>query len=326
MKPSMKLGLDVMGGDFAPECTIEGAVKALEGLGPSDAIVLLGPEDTIRKELRLRKADDERLIVSHQPQTIEMDEKPLKALAEKPDSGISAGFRMLAAGQIDGFASAGNSGAVLAGAVTSVKCIPGVFRPCTCAWVPQEDSDRYSLLLDIGTTPDAKPDVMVQFAIMGSLYARMVMGHEDPRVCLMNVGTEDGKGNLQCQTVFPLLKECPHINFAGNMEPRDMFKSRAEVFVADGFVGNILLKEVETFFRLVQKRGWKDPFFDNMNYEIYGGSPILGVNAPVILGHGISSAKAIKNMLLQTKRMCEQGLTDAFRRLFASYVGQTEKL
>lgn len=324
MKESMKLGLDVMGGDFAPDCTIEGAIKALEMIGPDDVIVLLGPEPLIREKLQEKGCVDRRLVISHQPQTIEMDEKPLKALMEKPDSGIAAGFRKLAAGEIDGFASAGNSGAVLAGSVTSVKCIPGISRPCTCAWVPQEDTGKYSLLLDIGTTPDAKPDVLVQFAIMGSLYARMVMGYDDPKVCLMNVGTEDGKGNQQCQTVFPMLKECPHINFQGNMEPRDMFKNKAEVFVCDGFVGNIILKQVETFYRLVQKRGWKDPLFDNMNYEIHGGSPILGVNAPVVLGHGISSAKAISNMLLQTRRMCEHDLTGAFRSLFSAYVNQAE--
>lgn len=322
----MKLGLDVMGGDFAPDCTIEGAIKALESLGPDDAIVLLGPEPVIRQKLGENRVNDDRLVICHQPQTIEMCEKPLKALMEKPDSGLAAGFRMLAAGEIDGFASAGNSGAVLAGAVTSVKNIPGILRPCTCAWVPQEDTGKYSLLLDIGTNPDAKPDVMVQFAIMGSLYARMVMGYEDPRVCLMNVGAEDGKGNQQCQTVFAMLKECSHIHFLGNMEPRDMFKNKAEVFVCDGFVGNIILKQVETFYRLVQKRGWKDPLFDNMNYEIHGGSPILGVNAPVVLGHGISSAKAIANMLLQTKRMCDHNLTEAFRKLFSTYVNPTENL
>lgn len=310
-----------MGGDFAPAATLDGAVSALDEIGAGNVIVLLGPETLIREELRRRGVGEDRFEIVHCPETIAMEEKPLKALGEKPASGIAAGFRMLAQGQLDAFASAGNSGAVLAGSVTSVKCIPGILRPCTCTMMPQEDG-TYSLLLDIGTTPDAKPEVMVQFAIIGSLYSRYVLGVSEPKVGLLNVGTEDGKGNLQCQTVFPLLKACEHIRFTGNMEPRELFKNHADVIVADGFVGNIVLKEIETFYRLIQKRGISDPLFDRLNYEIYGGSPILGVNAPVVLGHGISSPLAIKNMLLQSKRMSEQGLIDALRRLFAAYTGR----
>lgn len=322
----MKFGLDVMGGDFAPKCTVEGAIAALGSIGEGNRIVLLGPEDRIREVLAEHHVSPELFEISHQPECIGMDEKPLKALSEKPDSGIAAGFRMLAEGKLDSFASAGNSGAMLAGAVTIVKCLPGVLRPCTCAWVPQEDTDRYSLLLDIGTTPDAKPEVMLQFGVIGSIYSQYVLGHENPRVSLMNVGTEDGKGNLQCQASFPLLKECPHINFVGNLEPRDLFKDRADVFVADGFVGNILLKEIETFYRMLQKRGIKDPLFERCNYEIYGGSPILGVGAPVILGHGISSSLAVKNILLQSKRMCEQHVVDVLRQVFASYAAADQNV
>lgn len=310
-----------MGGDFAPSSTMDGAVSALDEIGAGNVIVLLGPETLIREELRQRGVGEDRFEIVHCPETIAMEEKPLKALGEKPASGIATGFRMLAQGQLDAFVSAGNSGAVLAGSVTSVKCIPGILRPCTCTMMPQEDG-TYSLLLDIGTTPDAKPEVMVQFAIIGSLYSRYVLGVSEPKVGLLNVGTEDGKGNLQCQAVFPLMKACEHICFTGNMEPRELFKNRADVIVADGFVGNIVLKEIETFYRLIQKRGISDPLFDRLNYEIYGGSPILGVNAPVVLGHGISSPLAIKNMLLQSKRMSEQGLIDALRRLFAAYIGR----
>ena len=315
----MKLGLDIMGGDFAPRCTVEGAVSALKEIGAGNRIVLLGPEDLIKAELRRHDVSSDRFDIVNCSDCIHMEEKPLKALAEKPNSGIAAGFRLLSQGELDAFVSAGNSGAVLAGSVPHLKCIPGVLRPCTCTVVPQEEDGAYSLLLDIGTTPDAKPETMVQFAIIGSLYSRYVLGCASPRVALMNVGTEDGKGNLQCQSVFPLLKACSHINFVGNMEPRQLFKNHAEVFVTDGFVGNIILKEIETFYRLLQKRGISDPLFDRLNYEIYGGSPILGVNAPVILGHGISSPLAVKNMLLQAERMCRQGLIEALRRLFASY-------
>lgn len=315
----MRFGLDIMGGDFAPSATIDGAISALSEIGAGNEIVLLGSETLIRKELSQRGVDESRFVIVHCLQDIAMDEKPVRALSEKPESGIATGLRMLAKGQLDAFASAGNSGAVLAGAVTSIKCIPGVIRPCTCTMVPQEDG-TYSLLLDIGTTPDAKADVMVQFAILGSFYSHYVLGKSEPKVGLLNVGTEDGKGNLQCQTVFPLLKACSHIHFTGNMEPRELFKNRADVIVADGFVGNIVLKEIETFYRLIQKRGISDPFFDRLNYEIYGGSPILGVNAPVVLGHGISSPLAIKNMLLQARQMSGQGLIEALRQLFAAYI------
>lgn len=311
----MKFGLDVLGGDYAPDATIDGAVEALAEIGEGNRIVLLGPEPLIEEALRKRNVSPDRFDISHQPDRIDMDEKPLKALAEKPHSGMVAGLRMLAEGELDAFASAGNSGALLAGAVTIVKCLPGVLRPCTCAWVPQEDSDAYSLLVDIGTTPDAKPEVMLQFGIIGSVYSKYILGHENPRVALMNVGTEDGKGNLQCQASFPLLKACPYINFEGNLEPRDLFKNKAEVFVADGFVGNVLIKIIETFQQMMRKSGGKSPLLDRLNYEIYGGSPILGVNAPVILGHGISSPRAIKNMLVQSKRMCEEGVVDMLRQV-----------
>lgn len=320
----MKIGLDIMGGDFAPKVTIDGAVAALNEVGTGNTIVLLGAETLIREELRKRGVGEDRFEIVHCPSEITMEEKPLKALSEKPDSGIATGFRLLAQGQLDAFVSAGNSGAVLAGAVTALKCIPGVLRPCTCTVVPQEDGSE-GLLLDIGTVPDAKPEMMVQFAIIGSLYSRYVLGKSEPKVGLLNVGAEDGKGNQQCQTVFPLLQACPHIHFAGNMEPREMFKDRVDVMVADGFVGNIVLKEIETFYRLVQKRGISDPLFDRLNYELYGGSPILGVNAPVVLGHGISSALAIKNMILQAKQMSGQGLIDALRRLFADFVSENGK-
>lgn len=311
----MKFGLDVLGGDYAPDATIDGAVAALEEVGEGNRIVLLGPELLILEALRKRGISPDRFDISHQPDCIAMDEKPLKALAEKPCSGMVAGLRMLAEGKLDAFASAGNSGALLAGAVTIVKCLPGVLRPCTCAWVPQEENDAYSLLVDIGTTPDAKPEVMLQFGIIGSVYSKYILGHENPRVALMNVGTEDGKGNLQSQASFPLLKACPYINFEGNLEPRDLFKNKAEVFVADGFVGNVLIKIIETFYHMLRKSGDKNPLFDRLNYEIYGGSPILGVNAPVILGHGISSPRAIRNMLVQSRRMCEEGVVDMLRQV-----------
>lgn len=314
----MRIGLDIMGGDFAPDNTIDGAIAALDGIG-DDTLVLLGDETVIRSALQQRSVAPERFDIVHTPETITMEEKPLRALQEKPDSGIAIGFRMLIKKEIDAFSSAGNSGAMVAGAASIVRTIDRVIRPCTATMIPQEEGPD-SVMLDIGTTPDAKPDVMLQFGMLGSIYAQAVLGIERPRVSLINVGAEDGKGNLQCQAAFRLMKDTPYFHFVGNMEPRDLFKNKADVFVADGFVGNILIKQIETFYRLFQKRRFSDPLFDRFNYELYGGSPILGVNAPVVLGHGISSALAIKNMVLLSRSMYKNKMTERINHMFEQYV------
>lgn len=307
-----------MGGDFAPDHTIEGAIEALSVIG-GDTLVLLGDETVIRTALQKRSVAPERFEIVHTPEEITMEEKPLRALQEKPNSSIAVGFKMLAQKKLDAFSSAGNSGAMVAGAASIVKTIDRVIRPCTATVIPQEEGPD-SILLDIGTTPDAKPDVMLQFGMLGSIYAQTVLGIATPRVSLINVGTEDGKGNLQCQAAFRLMKDTPYFHFVGNLEPRDLFKNKADVFVADGFVGNILIKQIETFYRLFQKRHFSDPLFDRFNYELYGGSPILGVNAPVVLGHGISSATAIKNMVLLSKSMYENKTTEKINFMFEQYV------
>lgn len=314
----MRIGLDIMGGDFAPDHTIDGAIEALPHIG-DDTLVLFGDEAVIRTALRQRGVDSERFDIVHAPEQITMEEKPLRALQEKPDSSIAVGFKMLVQKQIDAFSSAGNSGAMVAGAASIIKTIDRVIRPCTATTIPQEEGPD-SVVLDIGTTPDAKPDVMLQFGMLGRIYAQTVLGISEPRVCLLNVGTEDGKGNLQCQAAFRLMKGTPYFHFVGNMEPRDLFKNKADVFVTDGFVGNILIKQIETFYRLFQKRRFSDPLIDRLNYELYGGSPILGVNAPVVLGHGISSATAIKNMVLQSRSMFENKTTEKINFMFEQYV------
>lgn len=314
----MRIGLDIMGGDFAPDHTIDGAVEALSVIG-GDTLVLLGDETVIRTALQKRSVAPERFEIVHTPEEITMEEKPLRALQEKPNSSIAVGFKMLTQKKLDAFSSAGNSGAMVAGAASIVKTIDRVIRPCTATVIPQEEGSD-SILLDIGTTPDAKPDVMLQFGMLGSIYAQTVLGVAAPRVSLINVGTEDGKGNLQCQAAFRLMKDTPYFHFVGNMEPRALFKNKADVFVADGFVGNILIKQIETFYRLFQKRHFSDPLFDRFNYELYGGSPILGVNAPVVLGHGISSATAIKNMVLLSRSMYVNKTTEKINFMFEQYV------
>jgi len=315
----MKIGLDVMGGDFAPDVTIEGAIMALEKIPASDSIVLFGPEDIISQKLAEKNGAASEFIVVHSPEIIGMGDKPIKAYTQKPESSISKGLKYLKHHDIDSFASAGNSGATMVGAMYSVSNIHGVIRPCTLTLVPKETGGM-NVMLDIGTNPDVKPDVLYQFAILGSIYSKYILGIDDPKVGLMNVGEEEEKGNLTCQAAYPLMKDSKDFNFYGNIEGRDLFKNKADVIVCDGFTGNVLLKAMEAVYRMMMKRSLVDDFFEKFNYEIYGGSPILGVNAPVIIGHGISSSKAIMNMILLSKEIHDAGLTKKIKRAMTNYM------
>lgn len=314
----MKIGLDVMGGDFAPDATIEGAILAREALDASDKIVLIGQADAINEYFaKISVSANEFEIVSAN-EVIGMAEKPLKALTHKPDSSISAGFRMLKSRQIQGFCSAGNSGAMVVGAMYSVGTIAGVIRPTTMAHVPQENGTE-SIILDIGTSPDTKADVLYQFAMLGSIYCQEILHIDNPRVGLLNIGVEEGKGNLLCQSAYQVMKDSSDFNFTGNVESRDLFKDKADVIVCDGFTGNIVLKQVEAMYRLLQKRNLIDDYFSRFNYENYGGSPVLGVNGNVVIGHGISSAVAIKNMIVLTRQIYCSRVTSKIRRALHNF-------
>ena len=244
-----------------------------------------------------------------------MGEHPTKAFVKKPKSSISIGFHLMKEGLIDGFASAGNSGAMLVGAFYTIKSITGVIRPSITSILPKENGG-VGLLLDVGINADCKPDVPNQFAILGSLYAEHVHGISNPKVALLNIGEEEGKGNLLTQAAYNLLKDSEEFNFVGNVEGRDLFNESADVIVCDGFTGNIVLKQAEAFYALTKKRGIKDAYFDRFNYENYGGTPILGVNGTVMIGHGISNAKAIKNMLLHTAEVIDAKLSDKIKIAF----------
>jgi glycerol-3-phosphate acyltransferase PlsX len=314
----MRIGLDAMGGDFAPVATIEGALLALNELPHDAIIVLIGDEQSIRDQLKDKSFDAGRIEIIHTTQIIEMGEKPLKAISSKPDSSISVGLRLLKNAKLDAFASAGNSGAMLVGSMYSVGAIPGVIRPTTFAHVPQEDGAT-SIILDIGTNTDVKVDVLYQFGLLGSIYAEEVMNISRPRIGLLNIGDEEGKGNLLTQSAFTMMKDSKDFNFIGNFESRDLFKSKADVVVCDGFTGNILLKQIEAFYRLLQKRNLLDSYFERFNYENYGGSPILGLNGTVILGHGISSALAIKNMILLSHEIAIADISSKIKLALLKY-------
>lgn len=317
----MRIGLDVMGGDFAPVSTISGAVLALKELAPEDEVVLVGDRGVILTELEKHGVSPDHFRIEHAHDVIEMGEHPTKAIMKKPQSSIAIGFELLKHKQIDAFTSAGSSGAMLVGAIYSVNNIQGVIRPCTSALLPQE-AGGVSLLVDVGTNPDAKPDVMYQFGLLGSITAEYVYKIKSPRVGLLNIGQEEEKGNLSAQAAYHLMKNSKDFNFIGNIEGRDVLRNKADVIVTDGFTGNILLKNIEGMFRIMMKHGLTDDYFKRFNYEQYGGTPILGVNSSVIVGHGISNNVAIKNMLLLARDMHNAKLSQKIKKALSKVPGE----
>lgn len=305
----MKIGLDVMGGDFAPEATIKGAILAQSAIHPSDRIVLIGDKETIIHQIEKEQANINDFDIVHASEAIGMGEHPLKAYTRKPNSSINLGFKLLKKGEIGAFTGAGNSGAMLVGSMYTLDTIHGVIRPVTTAILPKENGG-FTILLDIGTNPDPKPDVLYQFAILGSVYAQEVYNIENPKVGLLNIGEEEEKGNLLMQHTHQLMKGTRDFNFIGNVEGRDLLNNKADVIVCDGFTGNVVLKQIESMYRFMVKRGLADDYVNRFNYENYGGSPILGINSSVILGHGISSPLAIKNMILLAKEITEANLNE----------------
>ena len=311
----MKIGLDIMGGDYAPKAIVLGAIAAHQSLNAGEHLVLIGDTEQIKPILAEEGFNPDHFEYVHTDEVIGMGEHPTKAIVQKPNSSIAVGYNLLKEGKIDSFASAGNSGAMLVGAVFSVKTIPGIIRPCLCAILPKLKGGT-GLLLDVGANADCKPDILLQFGVLGSLYAENLFKIDNPRVALMNIGEEDEKGNMLSMATFPLMKDTSLFNFVGNVEGRDLFNDKSDVIVCDGFTGNVMLKLAESFYVITIKKGLKDEFFDRFNYEQYGGSPVLGVNAPVVIGHGISSPLAVKNMVLQSREMITTGLVEKIRMAF----------
>jgi len=312
----MNIALDMMGGDFAPEETIKGVKLFLsENSDPSVNLTLIGDIDQMSPHFEPGHADSQRIHLVHASDVIEMEEHPTKALKEKPQSSIAIGFHLLATRKTDAFISAGNTGAMLVGSLYSIKAINGVARPAIGAYMPR-DNGKTSLLVDVGLNADCKPENLSQFALLGSLFAKYILNFDNPRVALINVGSEEGKGNILCQTAFPLLKENKQINFIGNIEGRDLLMGKAEVYVCDGFTGNIILKFAESIYDIVQNRKIKDEYFNRFNFEMYGGVPVLGVNKPVIIGHGISTAGAFNNMILMAKKMIDEEFIEKIKSNF----------
>ena len=309
----MKIALDAMGGDFAPQAIVEGALLATAELPDHAEVVLVGRPDVVEALLSQHPANP-RLSVVAAADVIAMGEHPTRAFAQKPHSSIAVGFGLLKAGQVDAFCSAGNTGAMMVGAMFTVKAIEGVLRPAIAGYLPKVNGQQ-GVIIDVGANADLKPEALAQFGLMGSLYARHVLAIERPRVGLLNTGEEEEKGSMLAQTTYQLLKKNGRIHFVGNVEGRDLFTDRADVVVCDGFTGNVVLKMAEQFYDSLQEHGVFGhsapddlPFFRQFNYESVGGSPIIGVNGNVVIGHGMSSPTAVKNMCLQGARMAAAGL------------------
>lgn len=311
----MKIGLDVLGGDHAPKSTILGAIAAEKLLTEEQRIVLFGDEEICRLKIAEFGGDPKKFDYVHAPENISMHEHPTKAVIHKPNSSISKGFEMLRSGKIDSFASAGSTGAMLVGSMFSIKTIAGVSRPAIATIVPKL-KEGFGLLLDVGANSDCKPEMLNQFATLGSIYAEYVLGINRPKVGLLNIGEEAEKGNLLTIAAHALLSKNDTINFIGNAEGRELFSEHSDVYICDGYTGNIVLKLAESFYGATMKKGFKDEFFDRFDYERYGGTPILGVNGPVIVGHGISTPEAIKNMLLLSRDMIGSKYIDLIKSAF----------
>ncbi len=308
----MKIALDVVGGDYAPDSTIEGVKLALPELPLDASVVLVGPEALINTKLEQFNIDSSQVEISIAEEIIGMGEHPTKALSQKPQASIPVGYHLLKSGAVDAFCSAGNTGAMHVGSMFSIRTITGIIRPGIAGFAPKENGGL-GVIMDVGANADCKPDVLVQFGEIASIYAEHVLKIIKPKVGLMSLGTEEKKGTLLTQAAHQLFTLNKKIDFIGNIEGYDIFNDKADVIVCDGFTGNVILKLAESIYSLLQKRSYSDPFFDQFNYEAIGGSPILGVNGNVIIGHGVSTSIAIKNMLLQARQMVQSQVHQKIR-------------
>ena len=312
----MNIGIDMMGGDFAPLEAVKGVKQYLNN--SDNNIFCIGDETQLKQLFQEHGFSSPFLHLVHAPEVIGYNEHPTKALKEKPNSSIAIGFKLLATGEIDAFLSAGNTGAMLVGAMFTIKPISGVLRPTIATLLPKLNGQT-GILVDVGLNADCKPEQLNQFGILGNLYAKHILNITDPSVALLNMGEEEGKGNLLAQATYPLLKENKAIRFIGNVEGRDVFNDKADVIVCDGFTGNIILKTAEAMYDAAKQQNLEnDSFFGRFHFENYGGTPVLGVNKPVIIGHGISNAKAFSNMIVLGEKLIATKFCDIITSNFAN--------
>jgi len=320
----MIIAVDAAGGDHFPESPVKGSIEALKQ-NDTLTIILVGPEDVIKRELSNHEYDKERVIVQHAPEIIEMDESPAQAVKTKQDSSIVKGVGMHKAGKCDAFVSAGNTGALLAASTFLLGKLKGVSRPTIAAVYPTTQGVR--LMMDVGANLEARPEMYAQFAQMGSIFASEIMGIEDPKVGLLNVGEEKEKGTEELKEAFKELKSLS--NFIGNIEGRDIFPAKADIFLCNGLVGNIVLKFGESIpdaLEIFIKKGIQKlqlgqqeaqlvgkvlkASLQEFNPDRVGGVPFLGVNGVSVVGHGSSSPLAMKNMILSAVKCIEHNINE----------------
>ncbi len=315
----VKIGVDAMGGDYAPEAVVLGAIEAA-GMLPGDVrLVLFGDQAAIRALMEREGVAKDLFDVVPTSEVITMSDHPAQAFSKKPDSSLTVGFGWLKAGRIDGFASAGNTGAMLVGSMYTVRAIEGIIRPTISSHIPVVGG-RTALVLDVGLNVDCKPDVLDQYGMLGSIYAEKVLGISNPRVALLNIGEEKEKGNLATKAAYEIMEGTSKYNFVGNVEGKQLFTGEvADVIVCDGFVGNIVLKQAESMYDIARELGMStdNEFFAGLNYEHVGGTPVLGVNAAVTVGHGRSTPMAIRNMIMQTERTVRSGFVGLIKEILA---------
>lgn len=314
----MKIGIDAMGGDFAPEECVKAVVTEANREDNELNFFLFGEEDSLKPYVT--ELNHPNISIIYTGESIGMAEHATKAVVSKKDSSINVGMHYLSEDKIDAFMSAGNTGAMMVSALYQVKTIPGIDRPALSSVLPQQ-SGITGVLLDVGANSDLKPETLAKFAVLGSEYAKAVYGIKNPRVGLVNIGAEEEKGNILTKATFPLLKEKKGINFIGNVEGRDLFNDLVDVAVCDGFTGNVIVKTCEGFFYNLLKRGVKDDFLTKFNFEHYGGTPILGVKKPVIIGHGITKEKTFLNMIKLSKNVVESDLISKIEQSFFETTG-----
>lgn len=329
----MRIALDVMGGDHAPQETVRGAVEASLKLKEVSSILMVGDEPVVRAELsKYPKADLSRLKVVHAPESIGMDESPATAVRKKKQCSINICMEMLKTREADAMVSAGNSGAVAAAAVFCLGRIPGVIRPAIATVLPTRQPKRPLLLLDAGANTDCHETWLAQFAVMGSAYSSAVLKRTEPVVGLLSIGTEDCKGNEMTKKAFHLIQKTD-VKFRGNVEGHDLFLGKTDVVVCDGFVGNVVLKTTESvahavgywmkkeFFRhpvrmfgALLLKGALQTLKHRMDPEIYGGAPLLGVPGAVIITHGSSTYRAIFHAIIAGSAAASNNLADEIAR------------
>lgn len=308
----LRIGLDAMGGDFAPGNEVSGAMDALERGGGGFEVYLFGDEQAIAGACSRIGCSSGNFVIVHCPERITFADHPAMSVTKKTGSSLVRGFSMLAAGEIDAFAGTGNTGAMMTACCTKLGLVYGIHRPCISVELPGLSGQKM-LMLDVGFNSDCRPEQYCHFAWLGTVYARAVFGVREPRVALLNIGGESGKGNLVAREAYRLMSDLPDCNFVGNIESDRLFTVNcADVVVTDGFTGNIVLKQAESFYEIASARGIHDSYIDRFNYEEYGGTPVLGVSSPVIIGHGRSTPRAIANMILKAENVLNCGLTEKF--------------